>query len=73
VEVGVAEDWLGVPADWNGFREDRHHLEDCLEDADVFLGCAIVRAPAGVGGLVVSDLADALVGEISAQLGEGPP
>jgi hypothetical protein len=73
VEVWVAEDGLGVAADWAGFRENGHHLKDCLEDADMFLGCAVVRAPASVGGLVVSYLADALVDEIAAQLGEGPP
>jgi hypothetical protein len=73
VEVGVAEDRFGVAPDGDGFREDRHHLEDCFQDADVFLGGAVVWTPAGVGGLVVSYLADALVDEIAAQLGEGPP
>lgn len=73
VKVGVAKDGLSVPANRDGFCEDRHHLHDSLEDADVLLGSAVVRAPASVGGLVVADLADALVGEITAELGEGSP
>lgn len=69
----MAEDRLRVVADRDGLREDGHHLEDFVEDAEMLLGCAVVRAPACVGGLVVFYLADALVDEISAELGEGSP
>lgn len=53
--------------------QDGHDLHNCVERVDVLLGGAVVRAAAGVGGLEMLDLPDALADEVVGEVDEGSP
>ena len=73
MEVRMAQDGSAVPLQGRKLGQHGHDFHGGVEGFEMFIGGAIVRTTAGMGGFEVFDLPDALSDEIAPQVEECMP
>lgn len=69
----MAQDGSAVPLQGRKLGQHGHDFHGGVEGFEMFIGGAIVRTTAGMGGFEVFDLPDALSDEIAPQVEECMP